>query len=151
MAPFRPLLTKDAVLQWLPEHEHAFVEAKSHLSTVIIILGVNIKTILATDASRLKGLGFVLLQLVNGVWRAVQAGSRFLTPTKSRYVMTELEALAELCSSATCTFSDYTTLNRWPATTKNFQTPTDRPSAFSSYRVHPLWMVWLTSRSKRPC
>lgn len=75
-----------------------------------LILGVNSKTILATDASRLKGLAFVLLQLVNGVWRPVQAGSRFATPTKSRYVMIELEALAELCSSATCTFSDYTTL-----------------------------------------
>ena len=29
MVPFRPLLTQDAVFQWLPEHDHAFVEAKS--------------------------------------------------------------------------------------------------------------------------
>ena len=37
MAPFRPLLAKDSVLQWLPEHDHAFVEAKSRLSIAIIL------------------------------------------------------------------------------------------------------------------
>ena len=69
MVPFRPLLTKDAVFQWLPEHDHAFVEAKSRLSTtpVLTSFGVDRQTVLATDASHLKGLGFVLLQFVDDV------------------------------------------------------------------------------------
>ena len=37
MVPFCPLLTKDAVFQWLPEHDHAFVEAKSRLSTTPVL------------------------------------------------------------------------------------------------------------------
>ena len=104
MVPFRALLTQDAVFQWLPEHDHAFVEAKSRLSTtpVLTYFGVDRQTVLATDASRLKGLGFVLLQLVDDVWRPVQAGSRFLTPTQSRYAMIELEALAACCAMKKC-------------------------------------------------
>ena len=76
MVPFRPLLTQDAVFQWLPEHDHAFVEAKSRLSTIPVLtyFGVDQQ---ATDAFHLKGLGFVLLQLVDDVWRPVQASSRF--------------------------------------------------------------------------
>ena len=58
MAPFRPLLTKDAVFQLLPEHGHAFVEVKYRLSTASILTyhGVNLQTILATDKSRGIGL-----------------------------------------------------------------------------------------------
>ena len=48
---------------------------------------------LATDASRLHGLGFALLQMVDSVWKPVQVGSRFLTPTESCYAIIELEAL----------------------------------------------------------
>lgn len=33
MVPFRPLLSKNAVFQWLPERDHAFVEAKFRLSS----------------------------------------------------------------------------------------------------------------------
>ena len=104
MVPFHPLLTQDAVFQWLSEHDYAFVEAKSRLSTtpVLTYFGVDRQTNLATDASRLKGLGFVLLQLVDDVWRPVQAGSRFLTPTESRYAMIELEALAACWAMKEC-------------------------------------------------
>lgn len=104
MAPFRPLLSKNAVYQWLPEHDHACVEAKSRLSSapVLTYFAVDRKTIPATDVSRLKGLGFVLLQLVDDVWKPVQAGSRFLTPTESRYAMIELEALAACWAMKKC-------------------------------------------------
>ena len=104
MVPFRPLLTQDAVFQWLPEHDHAFVEAKSRLSItpVLTAFGVDRQTVLATDASRLKGLGFVLLQLVDDLWRPIQAGSRFVTPTESRYAMIELEALAACWAMKKC-------------------------------------------------
>ena len=79
----------------MPEHEQAFKEAKCRLSSppVLTYFAVNRPTLLATDASRLHGLGFVLQQMVDGVWKPVQAGSRFLTPTESRYAMIELEAL----------------------------------------------------------
>ena len=51
-------------------------------------------TSLQTDASRLNGLGFVLLQKqLDGSWRMVQAGSRFLSDTETRYAMIELEML----------------------------------------------------------
>ena len=59
-------------------------------------------TVLAADASRLKGLGFVLLQFVDDVWRPVQAGSRSLNPTESRYSMIELEALAACWAMKKC-------------------------------------------------
>ena len=61
---------------------------------MLTYFAVDRKTILATDAARLKGLRFVLLQLVDDVWKPVQAGSRFFTPAESRYAMIELEALA---------------------------------------------------------
>lgn len=75
MVPFCLLLSKNAVFQWLLEHDHAFVEAKSHLSSSVPVLtnyAVDQKTIVATDTSRLKGLGLVLLHLVD-VWKPVQA------------------------------------------------------------------------------
>ena len=44
--------------------------AKSSLTStpVLTYVTVNRPTFLATDVSRLKGLGFVLLQMVNNVW-----------------------------------------------------------------------------------
>ena len=70
MAPFQPLLAKNAVFQWLPEHDPAFMEAKSSLTStpVLTYFTVNRPTLLATDVSRLKGLGFELVQMVNNVW-----------------------------------------------------------------------------------
>jgi hypothetical protein len=47
---------------------------------------------LITDASRLNGIGFVLKQEINGIWRPVQAGSQFLTETEGRYAMVELDS-----------------------------------------------------------
>ena len=41
--------------------------------------------IAAADSFRLNGLGFVLLQMVNGTWKPVQASSRFLTPANICY------------------------------------------------------------------
>ena len=49
---------------------------------------------LHVDASRLKGLGFALLQEQRGVQRLITCGSRFLSPTERRYAMVELELLA---------------------------------------------------------
>ncbi|XP_059097164.1 uncharacterized protein LOC131891571 [Tigriopus californicus] len=52
------------------------------------------KTVLQTDASKLKGLGFALMQLHEGEWKLIQCGSQFLKDAESRYAILELEALA---------------------------------------------------------
>lgn len=66
------------MFQGLPKHDHAFVEAQSPQisAPVLKYFAVVRKPILATDASSLKGMGFFLPQLVDGVWKPVQAGSR---------------------------------------------------------------------------
>ena len=57
---------------------------------------------LQTDASRLKGLGFALLQKHQHAWKLVQAGSRFITETESNYAMVELELLALVWAMRKC-------------------------------------------------
>ena len=54
----------------------------------------NLPTAVQTDASRLKGLGFALMQKHGESWRLVQCGSRFLDSAESGYAMIELEMLA---------------------------------------------------------
>ena len=53
----------------------------------------NLLRCLHTDASTL-GIGFVLCQRSHETGATVQAGSRFLTDTESRYAVIELECLA---------------------------------------------------------
>ena len=61
------------------------------------------ETSLHVDASRLKGMSFVLKQKQSdGTWRFVQAGSRFLTETESRYAMIEIELLGSVWAVKTC-------------------------------------------------
>ena len=52
------------------------------------------ETRLETDASRLKGFGYALLQKQDSEWKLVAAGSRYLKDVERRYAMVELEALA---------------------------------------------------------
>ena len=54
----------------------------------------DVETRLETDASRLYGLGYDLLQKQDGEWKLIACGSRFLTDCESRYATIELEALA---------------------------------------------------------
>jgi hypothetical protein len=66
------------------------------------------------DASRLNGIGFVLKQEIDGIWRPVQAGSRFLTETEGRYAMVELELLAICWAAKKCaSFIDGLTLTNF--------------------------------------
>ena len=59
-------------------------------------------TALHTDASRTRGLGFVLRQRQEGAWKMIQCGSRFLTDTESRYSVIELECLAVMWACHKC-------------------------------------------------
>ena len=53
-----------------------------------------VKTIVLTDASRLHGIGFALVQMYKDKLALIQCGSASLSPTQSRYSIVELECLA---------------------------------------------------------
>ena len=96
MEPLRELLKPRNEFYWDSVHDKAFAETKETLANTPILAYYDPKrqTSLHVDASRLHGLGFVLNQLQDdGSWRMVQAGSRFITETESRYAMIEIELL----------------------------------------------------------
>lgn len=92
LTPLRPLLSSCNEFMWTPDHEIAFKKAKQLLTTAPILayFDPSKETRLYTDASTL-GLGLLLLQKPDSDWQVVQAGSRFLTNTESRYAIIELE------------------------------------------------------------
>jgi hypothetical protein len=94
--PLRPLLKKNAVFLWLPEHEEAFARVKEALTSPMVVrfFDPHLPTELLTDASRLKGLGYALIQRDENGMRLIKCGSRSLSPAESRYATIELEALA---------------------------------------------------------
>jgi hypothetical protein len=94
--PLRPLLRPQNVYMWSSVQQHAFEQVKAALvkPPILATFDPALPTRLETDASRLKGLGFVLRQQhPDGRWRLVQCGSRFITDTESRYAIIELEML----------------------------------------------------------
>ena len=97
MLQFKDLLKKETSFIWTDVHQKAFEKAREKLSDSkwLTYFDVKQKTRLQTDASRLRGLGFVLKQEVEpGDWKVVQAGSRFLSEAETRYATMELEMLA---------------------------------------------------------
>ena len=105
LSPFSSLLKKHTSFDWLPAHDDAFLAARSILSKVpaLAYYDATRPTTLFTDASRLRGLGFVLKQQQpDGEWRMVQAGSRFIVPAESRYAMIELECLGAAWAMMKC-------------------------------------------------
>ena len=64
----RPLLKKGTIWNWLPKHQAAFEKIKDILTSDMVILPFdpNLDTILLTDASRLHGIGFALIQIKKG-------------------------------------------------------------------------------------
>ena len=94
--PLRDLLKTRNAFLWLPEHSIAFEKVKEVLTSPACLAQYHpdAELLLQTDASRLNGLGFALLQLQDGEWRLLQCGSRFLRDAETRYAMVELEALA---------------------------------------------------------
>jgi transposase InsO family protein len=108
-SPLRPLLSSKNVWQWLPEHDSAFQEVKKCLSSPPILahFDINLQTRLLTDASKLNGLGYALVQnhgtdAINAKWKLVQCGSRFLSDAETRYSTGELEALAIQYAVSSC-------------------------------------------------
>ncbi|XP_068232095.1 uncharacterized protein [Palaemon carinicauda] len=95
--PLRPLMSPKRSFIWTPDHDQAFKRVKQALSSppVLASFDPTLPTILQTDASRLYGIGYALLQdHGSGRLRVVQCGSRFLADAETRYATIELEMLA---------------------------------------------------------
>ena len=105
LEPLRPLLKPKNAFCWDEVHDRAFTETKEALASAPILTyyDPNKPTSLHVDASRLNGIGFVLRQRQTaGTWSMVQAGSRFLTETESRYAMIEIELLGIVWATKKC-------------------------------------------------
>lgn len=103
--PLRPLLSPRRTFTWTADHDAAFQRLKTSLAgpPVLAMFDPNLPTILQTDASRLYGIGYVLLQEHGGgKLRLVQCGSRFLTDAETRYATIELEMLATVWAMHKC-------------------------------------------------
>ncbi|XP_043240720.1 uncharacterized protein K02A2.6-like [Amphibalanus amphitrite] len=90
---------------WSEEHTTAFNNVKKRLVSppVLGFFDPTRRTVLETDAARLKGLGFCLRQQDDqGHWKLIQCGSRFLSETESRYATIEVELLALTWAAKKC-------------------------------------------------
>ncbi len=116
--PLRDLMKPKNIFIWTQEHTNAFQELKTILCQppVLAQFDLSLPIMLQTDASRLKGLGYALLQKHDDEWKLVQCGSRFLTDTESRYAMIELELLA-IVWAATIKCSTFLLGNRFTLVT----------------------------------
>ena len=103
LTPLRPLLSTKNEFLWSDHHQEAFTNIKKSLtaSPLLSFFNMTKPTQLSTDASR-QGLGFVLQQLTGEEWTLVQAGSRFLSDTETRYAVIELEMLAVCWAITKC-------------------------------------------------
>ena len=94
--PLRDLLRPRNLWSWTSVHQAAFEAVKATLVAppVLAYFDPSLPTAVHTDASRLGGLGYALLQRHDQEWKLVQCGSRFLSDVESRYAVVELEMLA---------------------------------------------------------
>ena len=84
----RTLLKKGNAFLWLPVHQAEFNTTKKLLCSPMVVQPFNetLPTELLTDASRLHGLGFALLQRKpSGKHRLIHCGSCSLTDCQKRY------------------------------------------------------------------
>ena len=90
------LLGKGVAFLWLPQHEEDFQNLKKMLSSNLVVVPYDPhkETWLLTDASKLHGVGFALMQKHLDGLKLVQCGSRSLTSAQTRYAVVELEMMA---------------------------------------------------------
>ena len=107
-AGLRPLLKKDVAFVWLPEHQKSFEDTIKLLTSDLVVkpFDPSFKTELLTDASRLKGLGYALIQRAPDSQqpRLIQCGSRALNNAERRYAPNELETLGICYAVLECKF-----------------------------------------------
>jgi len=89
--PLRRLTDKDAVFDWLPQHQTAFTKLKTMMTETPVLqyYDVNKPVTIECDSSEV-GLGAVITQ--DG--KPIEYASRALTPTERNYAQIEKECLA---------------------------------------------------------
>ena len=102
----RQLLKKSVDFVWSDKHQTEFERAKSLLCSTQLVkpFDCNLPTYLLTDASKLYGLGYMLLQYKGEVPRVIKCGSTSLTDTQSRYATIELEMLGIQYAISSCQY-----------------------------------------------
>ena len=100
------LLKKNTAFLWLEDHQAAFDKLKSDLIAALALnhFDPTWNTRMVTDASRLHGLGFVLMQHKNDKTKVVQSGSRSLPQAEKNYSTLELELTAIVWAIHKCDF-----------------------------------------------
>ena len=98
-APLTELLRKNVDFQWLPEHMDSFNRTKGLLTSDVCLVEYDPQreTRLITDASKLYGMGYALVQKYAArqdgqeEWRLVEANSRKQLSAETRYSVTDSE------------------------------------------------------------
>ena len=93
----RPLTSSTKAFVWLDAHDSEFNNMKKLLSSDMVVefFDCRMPTMLMTDASRLHGVGFALMQQgADNRMHLISCGSRSLSPAETRYATIELECLA---------------------------------------------------------
>ena len=86
--PFRSILKKDAVWNWLPEHEEAFIKVNAEVKRVAELTHFkrNKQLRIFCDASK-NGLGAVFQQCEENQWKPISYASRFLTESEAIFTL----------------------------------------------------------------
>ena len=105
--PLRPLLSVKRSFLWTEEQQKAFEAVKQALSEPPILAHFDptLPTALHTDAAKLFGLGFALMQRHGDTWKLVKCGSRYLNSAESTsYSIIELELTAIVWALKKCRY-----------------------------------------------
>ena len=103
----RELLKKKNAFFWSEEHAKEFQQLKDIMCSDMIVhpFDPNLPTFLLTDASRLKGVGFALIQKDSeGRVRLIEANSISLNPAQKNYATIEIEGWAIRWAVEKCKF-----------------------------------------------
>jgi hypothetical protein len=103
----RQLFKKDVDFMWLQPHQEAFELILQILMSPLVVkpFDKELKTELLTDARRLKGLGYALIQReTDGTPHLIQCNSKSLTSAERGYAVIEIEGLAIQYAIEDCWF-----------------------------------------------
>ena len=106
ISPLQELLKKEVAYLWTADLQECFERAKKFLTSDRVVRPFirGASTQLVTDASKLNGLGYILLQRHNEEYRVVQCGSRKLTSCERNYASVELECRGLVWAITECAF-----------------------------------------------